>query len=160
MLLPIPTQHDHPYISAMVNNGSVHYDHDRDGTHSQMAGCSVSYVYCVCCLATLTVQVRLLRFWPPPACSFFLLWWAKFFCFFVCWCCLSKKRPQFVCLSYALAMITSLCFSSGEISEFPAGYFCCYFIHQQTSDGELPCTNACNESVYKKRYCTQSRDQS
>ncbi|XP_064382377.1 vesicular integral-membrane protein VIP36-like [Halichondria panicea] len=35
--------HDHPYISAMVNNGSVHYDHDRDGTHSQMAGCSVKF---------------------------------------------------------------------------------------------------------------------
>lgn len=27
----------------MVNNGSVHYDHDSDGTHSQMAGCSASF---------------------------------------------------------------------------------------------------------------------
>ena len=35
-------KHEHPYISAMVNNGSLHYDHDRDGTHSQMAGCHVS----------------------------------------------------------------------------------------------------------------------
>ena len=35
-------QHDHPYISAMVNNGSLHYDHDRDGTHGQMDGCTVS----------------------------------------------------------------------------------------------------------------------
>ncbi len=35
-------QHDHPYISAMVNNGSIHYDHDRDGTHSQVSGCTVS----------------------------------------------------------------------------------------------------------------------
>jgi hypothetical protein len=25
----------------MVNNGTVNYDHDRDGTHSQMEGCSV-----------------------------------------------------------------------------------------------------------------------
>ncbi|CAG9118837.1 unnamed protein product [Plutella xylostella] len=31
--------HQHPYISAMVNNGSLHYDHDRDGTHTQLAGC-------------------------------------------------------------------------------------------------------------------------
>lgn len=37
-----PLQHDHPYISAMVNNGSLHYDHDRDGTHSQVSGCTVS----------------------------------------------------------------------------------------------------------------------
>ncbi|CAH3158123.1 unnamed protein product [Pocillopora meandrina] len=36
-------QHDHPYISVMVGNGSLHYDHDRDGTHSQVAGCSQSF---------------------------------------------------------------------------------------------------------------------
>lgn len=30
--------HVHPYISAMVNNGSLHYDHDRDGTHTMIAG--------------------------------------------------------------------------------------------------------------------------
>lgn len=35
-------QHEHPYISAMVNNGSLHYDHDRDGTHSQVSGCTVN----------------------------------------------------------------------------------------------------------------------
>ncbi|XP_003384673.1 PREDICTED: vesicular integral-membrane protein VIP36-like [Amphimedon queenslandica] len=35
--------HEHPYISAMVNNGSLHYDHDRDGTHSQMAGCHAKF---------------------------------------------------------------------------------------------------------------------
>ncbi|XP_071441797.1 vesicular integral-membrane protein VIP36 isoform X1 [Hetaerina americana] len=34
-----PHNHQHPYISAMVNNGSLHYDHDRDGTHTQLAGC-------------------------------------------------------------------------------------------------------------------------
>lgn len=34
-------QHQHPYISAMVNNGSLHYDHDRDGTHTELAGCEV-----------------------------------------------------------------------------------------------------------------------
>lgn len=33
--------HNHPYISAMVNNGSLHYDHDMDGTHTQLAGCEV-----------------------------------------------------------------------------------------------------------------------
>ncbi|XP_044744012.1 vesicular integral-membrane protein VIP36 [Chrysoperla carnea] len=31
--------HQHPYISAMINNGTLHYDHDRDGTHTQIAGC-------------------------------------------------------------------------------------------------------------------------
>ena len=38
----LAVQHDHPYISAMINNGTLQYDHDRDGTHSQIAGCSVS----------------------------------------------------------------------------------------------------------------------
>ena len=31
--------HGHPYISAMINNGSMKYDHDRDGTHTEIAGC-------------------------------------------------------------------------------------------------------------------------
>lgn len=31
--------HEHPYISAMVSNGSVIYDHDHDGTQTQLAGC-------------------------------------------------------------------------------------------------------------------------
>lgn len=31
--------HGHPYISAMINNGSSQYDHDRDGTHTELAGC-------------------------------------------------------------------------------------------------------------------------
>ncbi|XP_028414980.1 VIP36-like protein [Dendronephthya gigantea] len=35
--------HDHPYISAMVNNGTINYDHDRDGTHSQIEGCSAPF---------------------------------------------------------------------------------------------------------------------
>uniref|UniRef100_A0AC35U086 L-type lectin-like domain-containing protein n=1 Tax=Rhabditophanes sp. KR3021 TaxID=114890 RepID=A0AC35U086_9BILA len=30
--------HQHPYVSAMVNNGNLHYDHDRDGTHTQLGG--------------------------------------------------------------------------------------------------------------------------
>uniref|UniRef100_A0A0A9VTR0 VIP36-like protein n=2 Tax=Lygus hesperus TaxID=30085 RepID=A0A0A9VTR0_LYGHE len=33
--------HQHPYISAMINNGTLHYDHDRDGTHTSLAGCEV-----------------------------------------------------------------------------------------------------------------------
>uniref|UniRef100_A0A914WKD5 L-type lectin-like domain-containing protein n=1 Tax=Plectus sambesii TaxID=2011161 RepID=A0A914WKD5_9BILA len=33
-----PHGHGHPYISAMVSNGSAHYDHDRDGTHTQLGG--------------------------------------------------------------------------------------------------------------------------
>ena len=27
----------------MVNNGSLHYDHDRDGTHTQVAGCEAAF---------------------------------------------------------------------------------------------------------------------
>ncbi|XP_042372700.1 vesicular integral-membrane protein VIP36-like, partial [Plectropomus leopardus] len=29
-----------PYISAMVNNGSVNYDHGKDGRSSELGGCS------------------------------------------------------------------------------------------------------------------------
>ncbi|KOB78139.1 Vesicular mannose-binding lectin-like protein [Operophtera brumata] len=35
--------HQHPYISAMISNGSLHYDHDRDGTHTQVAGCEAKF---------------------------------------------------------------------------------------------------------------------
>ncbi|XP_066941649.1 vesicular integral-membrane protein VIP36 isoform X1 [Macrobrachium rosenbergii] len=35
--------HGHPYISAMVNNGTLHYDHDRDGTHTQLSGCVAKF---------------------------------------------------------------------------------------------------------------------
>ncbi|XP_033122412.1 vesicular integral-membrane protein VIP36-like [Anneissia japonica] len=38
----VANKHPHPYISAQVNNGSVHYDHDTDGTHTEVAGCSCS----------------------------------------------------------------------------------------------------------------------
>lgn len=27
----------------MVNNGSYHYDHDRDGTHTELAGCEAQF---------------------------------------------------------------------------------------------------------------------
>lgn len=27
----------------MVNNGSLHYDHDRDGTHTEIAGCEAKF---------------------------------------------------------------------------------------------------------------------
>ena len=27
----------------MVNNGSLEYDHDRDGTHTQLAGCEAKF---------------------------------------------------------------------------------------------------------------------
>ncbi|VDL73678.1 unnamed protein product [Nippostrongylus brasiliensis] len=33
-----PHSHGHPYISAMVSDGSQHYDHDKDGTHTQLGG--------------------------------------------------------------------------------------------------------------------------
>lgn len=35
--------HGHPYISAMVNNGTLKYDHDRDGTHTELAGCEARF---------------------------------------------------------------------------------------------------------------------
>uniref|UniRef100_A0A0K2SVF1 Vesicular integralmembrane protein VIP36like [Nasonia vitripennis] n=3 Tax=Lepeophtheirus salmonis TaxID=72036 RepID=A0A0K2SVF1_LEPSM len=38
-----PHNHDHPYLSAMINNGSLHYDHDRDGTHTTIGGCEVKF---------------------------------------------------------------------------------------------------------------------
>ncbi|XP_064465914.1 vesicular integral-membrane protein VIP36-like [Ornithodoros turicata] len=38
-----PHNHGHPYISAMVNNGTLSYDHDRDGTHTELAGCEAKF---------------------------------------------------------------------------------------------------------------------
>jgi len=38
-----PHNHQHPYLSAMVNNGSLSYDHDRDGTHTMLGGCEVKF---------------------------------------------------------------------------------------------------------------------
>lgn len=35
--------HDHPYISAMINDGSKRYDHDKDGTLTELAGCSSQF---------------------------------------------------------------------------------------------------------------------
>jgi mannose-binding lectin 2 len=39
-----PHNHQHPYLSAMVNNGTLSYDHDRDGTHTQLAGKSLTFI--------------------------------------------------------------------------------------------------------------------
>ena len=36
-------QHGHPYISALVNDGTVSYDHDADGTHQELAGCQSGF---------------------------------------------------------------------------------------------------------------------
>jgi len=38
-----PHNHQHPYLSAMINNGSLGYDHDRDGTHTMIGGCEVKF---------------------------------------------------------------------------------------------------------------------
>lgn len=38
-----PHNHGHPYISAMINNGTLKYDHDRDGTHTEVAGCETKF---------------------------------------------------------------------------------------------------------------------
>lgn len=37
-----PNQH-HPFIGAMINNGSLHYDNDKDGKPSQLAGCEANF---------------------------------------------------------------------------------------------------------------------
>ncbi|XP_025941034.1 VIP36-like protein isoform X1 [Apteryx rowi] len=36
----VPSQRVFPYISAMVNNGSLTYDHDRDGRPTELGGCT------------------------------------------------------------------------------------------------------------------------
>ncbi|XP_041476999.1 vesicular integral-membrane protein VIP36-like [Lytechinus variegatus] len=38
-----PHNHAHPYISAQINNGTLHYDHDRDGTHTELDGCHAPF---------------------------------------------------------------------------------------------------------------------
>jgi len=38
-----PTKHQHPYLSAMVNNGSLAYDHDKDGSLTSIGGCEVKF---------------------------------------------------------------------------------------------------------------------
>lgn len=38
-----PHNHQHPYLSGMINNGSLSYDHDRDGTHTMVGGCEVKF---------------------------------------------------------------------------------------------------------------------
>ncbi|TRY76271.1 hypothetical protein TCAL_12004 [Tigriopus californicus] len=38
-----PHNHKHPYLSAMINNGTMSYDHDRDGTHTMIGGCEVKF---------------------------------------------------------------------------------------------------------------------
>lgn len=35
--------HGHPYISMMINNGTLHYDHETDGIHSELAGCDCKF---------------------------------------------------------------------------------------------------------------------
>ncbi|CAM4685262.1 unnamed protein product [Lepidochelys olivacea] len=35
-------EHVFPYISAMVNNGSLTYDHDRDGRPTELGGCTAT----------------------------------------------------------------------------------------------------------------------
>lgn len=35
--------HSHPYISTMVNNGTLHYDHEADGIHSELSGCECKF---------------------------------------------------------------------------------------------------------------------
>uniref|UniRef100_A0A1I7WUI5 L-aminoadipate-semialdehyde dehydrogenase-phosphopantetheinyl transferase n=1 Tax=Heterorhabditis bacteriophora TaxID=37862 RepID=A0A1I7WUI5_HETBA len=40
-----PHSHGHPFISAMVSDGSLHYDHDKDGTHTQLGGEHTGIIY-------------------------------------------------------------------------------------------------------------------
>lgn len=39
-LLPPVSQRVFPYISVMVNNGSLSYDHERDGRPTELGGCT------------------------------------------------------------------------------------------------------------------------
>ena len=38
-----PHKHQHPYLSAMINNGSLQYDHDKDGSLTMIGGCEVKF---------------------------------------------------------------------------------------------------------------------
>ena len=38
-----PSKRTHPYLSAMVNNGSLAYDHDKDGSLTMIGGCEVKF---------------------------------------------------------------------------------------------------------------------
>ena len=38
-----PSKHQHPYLSAMINNGSLEYDHDKDGSMTSIGGCEVKF---------------------------------------------------------------------------------------------------------------------
>jgi hypothetical protein len=41
---PLPThQRSGAYISALVNDGTIEYDHDADGTHQEMASCNADF---------------------------------------------------------------------------------------------------------------------
>ena len=61
-------QHEHPYISAMINNGTLSYDHDRDGTHSQVAGCHSKFrkrkhdTYVIISYIDQVLSVRMITF--------------------------------------------------------------------------------------------------
>lgn len=35
--------HGYPYISIMVNNATLHYDHEADGIHSELDGCECKF---------------------------------------------------------------------------------------------------------------------
>ena len=38
-----PHKHQHPYLSAMINNGSLSYDVDKDGSNTMIGGCEVKF---------------------------------------------------------------------------------------------------------------------
>ena len=66
-----------------MNNGTLHYDHDRDGTHAQVSGCTVSVAwaglalqYCVvihCCSVTSGTPDMILTSWSLTSTD--KLWW-------------------------------------------------------------------------------------
>lgn len=39
-LNPLPQQRIFPYVLAMVGNGSLTYDHERDGRPTELGGCT------------------------------------------------------------------------------------------------------------------------
>ena len=52
----------------MVNDGTQHYDHDRDGTHGQMDGCTVSELKRISYASHLMIsEIIVVSFFDSPS---------------------------------------------------------------------------------------------
>jgi mannose-binding lectin 2 len=41
MVPPFPQKHSFPYVQAMLGDGYKHYENDKDGSTTELAGCEV-----------------------------------------------------------------------------------------------------------------------